>query len=204
MLSRSYEKALLFCCLRFPSLSRNIKKVLHTLPTKKGYCNHLTKPYFANFPEKKQDIIFSLAPQQKIKKAPSETDPLNPSFLIQIQNLHRNYLFPYYIYINMSRRKIVSLVLINKLVGARFWVLEEYMRWQTTTHDNLTYNRGHTWSYFNSIGDAPREQVAAKPKPTTSSGATVAREHADLIAAQTASHISVDDCCHKTSKVWDP
>jgi hypothetical protein len=41
----------------------------------------------------------------------------------------------------------------------------------------------------------PREQVAAKPRPTTASGATFAREQADFTAAQTACQISVDDCC---------
>lgn len=41
----------------------------------------------------------------------------------------------------------------------------------------------------------PSEQVAANPRPFTSAGATFALEHAALTAAQTASHISVEDCC---------
>lgn len=40
----------------------------------------------------------------------------------------------------------------------------------------------------------PREQVAANPKPTTSSPATFAREHAAFTAAQIASQMSVEDC----------
>ena len=44
------------------------------------------------------------------------------------------------------------------------------------------------------IRGKPREQVAAKPRPATSSGATFASEHADFTAAQTACQISVDDC----------
>lgn len=45
----------------------------------------------------------------------------------------------------------------------------------------------------------PREQVAAKPIPLTSTSETLAREQAALTAAQTACHISVEDCCSKTS-----
>lgn len=41
----------------------------------------------------------------------------------------------------------------------------------------------------------PREQVAANPRPCTSVGATLALEQAAFTAAQTASHISVEDCC---------
>lgn len=47
-----------------------------------------------------------------------------------------------------------------------------------------------------SYGDEgkPREQVAANPRPATSSAATFASEHADFTAVHTASQISVDDC----------
>ncbi|KAG7029795.1 hypothetical protein SDJN02_08138, partial [Cucurbita argyrosperma subsp. argyrosperma] len=40
----------------------------------------------------------------------------------------------------------------------------------------------------------PREQVAANPRPFTSSPETFALEHANLTAAQTACQISVEDC----------
>lgn len=41
----------------------------------------------------------------------------------------------------------------------------------------------------------PREQVAAKPIPFTSTSETFARDQADFTAAQTACQISVEDCC---------
>jgi hypothetical protein len=44
------------------------------------------------------------------------------------------------------------------------------------------------------VQSKPREQVAVKPRPATSSGATFASEQADFTAAQTACQISVDDC----------